>query len=83
MEMILVYILGKLETGKELTVPEAIAKAEQVERVSLTYGIYDFCVEAKFQTMEELDGFLFNVVRKTPGVKDTYTLVTSKIFSKD
>ncbi len=81
--MVFVYILGKVETGKELSVLNTLGNAGQVTRVSLTYGVHDFCIEAKFPTMEDLDEFLFNVVRKTPGVHDTFTLVTSKTIARD
>lgn len=81
--MVFVYVLGKVETGRELDVLDALKNFDQVKRISLTYGIYDFCLEAKFATMEKLDDFLFTVLRKTSGVKDTFTLVTSRTISKE
>jgi DNA-binding Lrp family transcriptional regulator len=81
--MIFVYILGKVETGNEIKVLNSFKNARQVKRASLTYGIYDLCIEAQFKTMEELDDFLFNVVRKTPGILDTVTLVAARTFSKE
>jgi len=81
--MVFVYILGKVETGNEIEVLNALKNAGPVKRASLTYGIYDLCIEAQFETMEELDDFLFNVVRKIPGVKDTVTLVAAKTVSKE
>jgi len=33
--------------------------------------------------MEELDAFIFNVVRKIPGIKDTCTLIVARTFSKE
>ena len=81
--MVFVYILGKVETGNEIEVLNSFKNARQVKRASLTYGTYDLCIEAQFETMEELDDFLFNVVRKIPGVKDTVTLVAAKTVSKE
>lgn len=81
--MVFVYILGKVDTGNEMEVLNALKSAGQVKRASLTYGTYDLCIEAQFKTMEELDDFVFNVVRKIPGIKDTVTLVTSKSFSRE
>jgi DNA-binding Lrp family transcriptional regulator len=78
-----VYILGKVETGKEPQVLNSFKNAEQVKRASLTYGTYDLCIEAQFKTMEELDDFVFNVVRKTPGVTETATLVAAKTILKE
>ncbi len=80
--MVFVYIMGKIKTGKELEVFEQLNQVKQVEKTSLTYGVYDFCVEVSLQTMEELDEFVFNVLRKIPGITDTFTLVTSKTVSK-
>ena len=81
--MVFVYILGKVGTGNEIEVLNTLKSAGPVKRSSLTYGIYDLCIEAQFETMEELDDFLFNVVRKIPGVKDTVTLVAAKTVSKE
>ncbi len=81
--MVFVYILGKVGTGNEIEILNALKSAKQVKRASLTYGTYDLCIEAQFSTMEELDDFLFNVVRKIPGVRDTVTLVASKTVSKE
>jgi DNA-binding Lrp family transcriptional regulator len=81
--MVLVYILGKVETGNEIEVLNALKNAGPVKKASLTYGTYDLCIEAQFETMEELDDFIFNVVRKIPGVTDTATLVAAKTLSKE
>ncbi|NIU39569.1 hypothetical protein GWN65_06285 [Candidatus Bathyarchaeota archaeon] len=81
--MISVYILGKVGTGDELEVLDTFRDTAQVRKASLTYGTYDLCLETLFETMEELDDFLFNVVRKTPGITDTVTLVAAKTISKD
>lgn len=80
--MVFVYILGKVETGKEMAVLNAFRDASEVIRGSLTYGLYDFCIEVEFKSMEELDNFIFNVVRKVQGVRDTSTIVVAKSFSK-
>jgi len=81
--MVFVYILGKVETGNEIEVLNSFKSVGQVKRASLTYGTYDLCLEAQFETMEELDDFVFNVVRKVPGIKDTVTLVAAKTLSKN
>lgn len=81
--MVFVYILGKVGTGNEIQVLDALKSAGPVKRASLTYGIYDLCIEAQFKTMEELDDFLFNIVRKISGVEDTVTLVSAKTVSKE
>lgn len=81
--MIFAYILSKLEKGYEVDVLNALKNFEQVEKASIIYGIYDLFIEARFKNMEELDEFVFNAVRKTPGIKDTCTLIVAKIYEKE
>jgi DNA-binding Lrp family transcriptional regulator len=76
--MIFVYILAKIEAGKEDKILDSLKKTNQVSKASLTYGIYDLCVEAQFKTMEALDNFVVNVLRKIPGINETVTLLTSR-----
>jgi len=76
--MLSVYVLAKLEVGMEDEVLNSLKNVKDMEKASLTYGIYDLCIQAQFKTMEELDNFLFNIIRKIHGVKETVTLVTSR-----
>ena len=71
------YVLAKIEAGKDKEAFEAIKKLAGVKVATLTYGVYDLHVEVKFDTMEELDGFLFDKIRKVNGIKETVTLVVS------
>jgi DNA-binding Lrp family transcriptional regulator len=80
--MVFVYILGKVETGKEIEVLNSFNNANQVKKATLTYGTYDLCIEAQFETMQQLDKFIFNVVRKTPGIIDTITLVAASSLKR-
>jgi DNA-binding Lrp family transcriptional regulator len=49
-----------------------------VKQVSSVYGVYDLHVEVSFGTMEELDKFIFDGIRKVRGIKETVTLVVPK-----
>ena len=81
--MIFVYILAKIEAGTEDKILELLKSTRQIGKASLTFGVYDLCVEAQFKTMEELDRFVINTLRKVPGVKETVTLITSRaIFAQ-
>lgn len=81
--MVLAYVLAKIETGNEIEILNRLKGIYGLNRASLTYGIYDLCIEAQLETMEELDSFVFNKIRKIPGVKETVTLVTSKTIVKE
>jgi len=75
--------LGKLQTGQEQDILKSLKNVKNLKKASLTYGIYDVCVEVEAKTMEELDDFILNVIRKIPGVRETVTLIASKtIFSQ-
>jgi len=81
--MISAYILGKVEAGTENDVLNQLKNVKELKKASLTYGVYDLCIEAHFKTMEELDNFLLNVLRKINGIKETVTLIASKtVFSQ-
>ena len=69
------YVLAKIEVGQEKQAFEAIKKLVGVTSITFTYGIYDLHVEIKFDTMEELDEFVFEKIRKVKGIKETVTLV--------
>jgi len=81
--MILAYILAKIEAGTETDVLNTIKNLKEMKKASLTYGSYDLCVEAQFTSMEELNNFVINILRKINGIKETATLITSKtVFSQ-
>jgi Lrp/AsnC family transcriptional regulator for asnA, asnC and gidA len=69
------YVLAKIEVGQEKQAFETIRKLVGVTSITFTYGIYDLHVEIKFDTMEELDEFIFEKIRKVRGIKETVTLV--------
>ena len=81
--MIYAYILGKLDAGSENQVLNSLKNLKEMKKASLTYGVYDLCIEGQFKTMEELDSFLINQLRKIDGIKDTVTLIASRtVFSQ-
>jgi len=81
--VIYAYILGKVQAGAETEILSALKNVKNMKKASLTYGIYDVCIEGEFKTMEELDDFILNVVRKIQGIQETVTLIASKtVFSQ-
>jgi len=77
-KMISVYVLGKIEAGHENEVLDSLKNIKQVRTASLTYGVYDLCIEALCKDLEDLDNFVVHVIRKVPGIKETTTLVASR-----
>jgi len=76
--MITAYVLAKVEAGKDQEVLGEAKRISGVKQAVPTYGVYDLHVEVSFDTMEELDRFIFDKIRRIPGVKETVTLVAFK-----
>ena len=76
--MIVAYVLAKVEAGKDKEVLSETKKISGVKQAIPTYGVYDLHVEVSFDTMEELDKFIFDKIRRIPGIKETVTLVAFK-----
>jgi DNA-binding Lrp family transcriptional regulator len=81
--MVFAYILCTIETDDEETLLRTLLDCPDVRRVSLTYGIYDICVEAQVNTLEELDHLVFDDIRKIPGITKTSTIITSRMISHE
>ena len=71
-------MLAKVEAGKDKEALQDIKKMSGVKQVASVYGIYDLHVEVSFDTMEQLDKFIFEEIRKVLGIKETVTLVVPR-----
>ena len=78
LDLISAYVLAKVEAGKDEEVLEEIRKIAGIKRASPTYGMYDLHVEVSFESIDELDKFIFDKMRRIPGIKETVTLIASK-----
>jgi DNA-binding Lrp family transcriptional regulator len=76
--LIVAYVLAKVEAGKDEEVLREAKKTRGVKQATPTYGVYDLHVEVAFDTMEELDKFIFDKIRRISGVKETVTLIAFK-----
>jgi DNA-binding Lrp family transcriptional regulator len=76
--LIVAYILAKVEAGKDKEALQEIKKMSGVKQVASVYGVYDLHVEVSFDTMEQLDKFIFEEIRKVLGIKETVTLVVPR-----
>jgi len=74
--------MAKLDVGKE---KETISKLKQIKEIKeaiITYGVFDLIIKVNFQNSEDLDNFVFNVIRQLPGVKDTMTMLVVRTAIK-
>ena len=76
--MTVAYVLARVEAGKDQDVLREVKKMPGVRQATPTYGVYDLHVEVSFETMEELDKFIFSGIRRVPGIKETVTLTALK-----
>lgn len=76
--MTVAYVLAKVEAGTDQHVLIEVKKMKGVEKATPTYGIYDLHVEVSFDKMEDLDKFIFEGIRRIPGIKETATLIAFK-----
>lgn len=76
--MTIAYVLAKVEAGKDQEVLREVKKKLGVKQAVPTYGVYDLHVEVSFTLMEELDRFIFDEIRRIPGIKETVTLIAFK-----
>jgi len=72
------FVLAKVESGKDEDVLKEVRKLGGVRRAVPTYGVYDLHVEVSFKDMDELDSFIFEKIRRIPGIKETVTLIAFK-----
>lgn len=81
--MVSAYVLAKLEAGRDKEVFGKIRKLREVKGASATYGAYDLLIKVEFKTVEELDRFIFDVVRRIPGVTETVTMVVAQTMIEE
>lgn len=72
------YIMVKVIAGKDKEVFTQVQKLKQIKEASVTYGAYDLILRVEFQRIEDVDEFLFNVVRRIPGVSETVSMIIAK-----
>jgi len=76
--MVQAYVLVKAESGRDHEVFAGIANIPGIRRANATYGMYDLIIEVELPAIEELDEFVFEKVRKVPGVRETTTVISSR-----
>lgn len=78
--LIQAFILAKVESGKDEEVLEEVRKSAGVQFAIPTYGMYDLHVEVSFKTKDELDKFIFETIRRIPGVREAVTLIAFRRY---
>jgi len=76
--LVLAYIMMKMQVGMDDQVLDEIKKLEQIEEANATYGSYDLVIKVKFKTIEDLDRFIFEKIRRIKGVTETSSMIVAK-----
>lgn len=76
--MVSAYIMMKMQVGMDDQVISEIKKLEQVKEADATYGSYDLVIKVSFKTIEDLDRFIFEKIRRIKGINETSSMIVAK-----
>lgn len=76
--LVLAYIMMKMHVGMDDLVLMEIKKLEQVLEANATYGSYDLVIKVNFKTIEDLDRFIFEKIRRIKGITETSSMLVAK-----
>jgi len=76
------YTLVRTEHLKLEKLVDKMKKLRLVKEVTPVYGEYNLIVKTETETIEELNFFIYNELRKIPGLTATTTMITAKIGKK-
>lgn len=74
--MVSAYTLVRTEHSKREELVNEIKKLQHVREVVPVYGEYDIVVKTETDSMEELNLFIYNKLRKIRGLTATTTMIT-------
>ncbi len=77
-DLVSAYIMMKMQVGMDDQVIAEIKKLEQVKEADATYGSYDLVIKVNFKTIEDLDRFIFEKIRRIKGVNETSSMIVAK-----
>ena len=73
--MVSAYILARIKSGKNKAVITDVKMVPGVNRIRKTFGAYDLAIEVDFESIEDLDEFVFNKLRRTIKTNETLTVI--------
>lgn len=80
--MISALTLVRVSLERNVHVFEKIKKLPVIKEATLVYGEYDIIVKTRTKNMQELNSFIYNVLRKIPYVTMTTTMIVARIPKK-
>lgn len=80
--MISAFTLVKVVPHRNVQVFKKMKKLSTIEEATLVYGEYDIILKTHTKSIEELNRFIYNVLRKTPSITTTTTMIVAHIPKK-
>ena len=78
--MVPFFVQIKCELGKSYQVANALADSEIASEIYSTAGNFDLLVKFYVDDATDIGHFVNEKVQVIPGIKDTYTIITFKVF---
>lgn len=72
------YIMMRMQVGLDDEVLAEIKTLKQIEEANATYGAYDLVIRVNFKTIEDLDRFIFEKIRRIKGITETSSMIVAK-----
>ena len=76
--MVRSYTLARVHPAMDREVYNEVKKFSEVKEVIITYGEYDLILRIESNSLEDLDDFVFNKLRRIEGVAATTTLLEAR-----
>lgn len=77
--MVNAYILLKSSSGHDKNMWDQIGKLPSVIESAWIYGEFDMLIKVEVNSLDKLDEFVFDELRKVEGISSTTTLVVAKM----
>ena len=81
--MISAFTLVRVSPEKNVHVFEKVKKLPMIKEATLVYGEYNIIIRTRTKNMEELNKFIYNVLRKTPFITMTTTMIVARMPQKE
>jgi len=81
--MVTAYILLKTASGHDKNMWNAITEVPSVVESAWIYGEFDMLLKVKVDSLDHLDEFVFDELRKISGITSTTTLLVAKMKTEN
>ncbi len=81
--MISAFTLVRVSPEKNSQVIDRIKELPMIKEMKLVYGEYDIIVKTHTKNIEELNGFIYNILRKIPYITVTTTMIVVNMPKKE